>query len=192
MNRLTRILVKPSVHAILFALGIVLDQATKLWAVAALGNFKAFDGFLYSREPMKVIGDWFWFTLAYNKGAAFSITPQKLLPFLSPNLFFTIVALGAFTGLAVLYRNRPAGHLATRLGVVLVVSGGIGNLIDRWRIGRVVDFISWGLPDVAWRWPTFNIADSLVCVGVGLLVLADYLDVNVFKLRTRSSEPTSV
>lgn len=192
MNRLTRILSKPPVHAAIFALGILLDQASKLWAVATLGNFKAIDGFLYSSEPMKVVGDWFWFTLAYNKGAAFSIAPQRLLPFLSPNLFFTLIATGAFLGLAVLYRNRPTGHLATRLGVVLVISGGVGNLVDRWRIGRVVDFISWGVPDVAWRWPTFNVADSLVCVGVGFLVLADYLDVNVFKLRTRSSEPASV
>ena len=56
---------------------------------------------------------------------------------------------------------------------MLIVSGGIGNMIDRIALGYVVDFIDFALIDFA----VFNIADSLVCIGAGLLVLALVLDI---------------
>ncbi|MEN9353654.1 MAG: signal peptidase [Fibrobacterota bacterium] len=188
MKRFVQIFSPVKTHIALLLGGIAVDQATKFWAVHSLGDLKAIDGFMYSRNPMEIVGQWFQFNLAYNKGAAFSVAPQQLLPFLHPTLFFTLVTLVAFGGLAILYKRRPFPHFSTRLGVALVISGGIGNLLDRWRLGRVVDFISVGVPDMTWRWPTFNIADSLICVGVGLLVLADNLDVSLFKTRESAGE----
>lgn len=190
MNRLVPALSSTRNHILLATAGLAADQATKFLAVARLGDLKAIDGFLYSRQPLEIVGQWIQFNLAYNKGAAFSMTPQKVLPFLNPTVFFTLMTLVAVTALAVLYSKRPFPHVSTRLGVALVISGGIGNLIDRWRLGRVVDFISVGLPDMPWRWPTFNVADSLICIGVGLLVLADNLDVSLFKSReSAGSQP---
>lgn len=183
MKRLVEILSSVKCHLALLVGGIAADQLTKFLAVTRLGDLRSIDGFFYTRKPFEVVGEWVQLNLAYNKGAAFSVAPQKLLPFLHPTFFFTLITFLAFGGLAVLYRRRPFPHVSTRLGVVLVLSGGIGNLLDRWRLGRVVDFISVGLPDMPWRWPTFNVADSLICVGVGLLVLADNLDVSVFKSR---------
>jgi signal peptidase II len=191
MKSLVRILANKPFHlAIMFA-GILADQLTKYLAVANLGTMRDLDGFLYSAKPLSVVGDWFWLTLAYNRGAAFSTTPQKILPFLSPNAFYTLIALAAFVGLVFYYRQRSFPHVATRLGVALVIAGGFGNLVDRWRLGRVVDFISWGVPGVAWRWPTFNVADSLICVGVAFLVFADFLDISVFRTRVREPEAGS-
>jgi signal peptidase II len=175
-------------HIALLLGGLAVDQGTKFWAVHSLGDFKAIDGLMYSRYPMEIIGQWFQFNLAYNRGAAFSIAPHQLLPFLHPTFFFTVVTMIAFTGLGIMYARRPMPHFSIRLGVALVVSGGIGNLMDRWRLNCVVDFISVGVPDMTWRWPTFNIADSLICVGVGLLVLADNLDVSLFKTRESAGE----
>ncbi len=188
MKRLIRILTNTPFHIGLLLFGVLADQLTKFWAVAGLGTVRDLDGFLYSLKPLPVVGDWFWLTLAYNRGAAFSTTPQKFLPFLSPNAFYTLIALAAFVGLVFYYRQRAFPHVATRLGVVLVMAGGFGNLVDRWRLGRVVDFISWGVPGVAWRWPTFNVADSLICVGVAFLVFADFLDISVFRTRVREPE----
>lgn len=190
MKRLVPFLSSTRNHILLATAGLAADQATKFLAVARLGDLKAIDGFFYSRQPLEIVGQWVQFTLAYNKGAAFSMTPQKVMPFLNPTVFFTLMTLVAVTALGILYKKRPFPHVSTRLGVVLVISGGIGNLIDRWRLGRVVDFISVGLPDMPWRWPTFNVADSLICIGVGLLVLADNLDVSLFKSReSAGSEP---
>lgn len=188
MKRFVTSLSSVKSHIALLVGGILADQLSKLGAVHGLGDLLMSDGFLYSRRPFEIVGQWIELNLAYNKGAAFSVTPQKLLPFLHPTLFFTLITFCAFGALAVLYRRRPMPHFSTRLGVILVVSGGIGNLLDRWRLGRVVDFISVGLPDMPWRWPTFNVADSLICVGVGFLVLADNLDVSLFKTRDSAGE----
>jgi signal peptidase II len=68
------------------------------------------------------------------------------------------------------YRRVAAGPALLRIGLSLVLGGAIGNLIDRVRLGYVVDFI-----DLRW-WPVFNVADSAIVVGVAALVLRSLVD----------------
>ncbi len=83
------------------------------------------------------------------------------------------------TGLASLfivwvYNTVPETHRALSSGLAMVFGGAVGNLIDRIRFGNVVDFIDWHVGGL--HWPAFNIADSAICVGVGILILHILLD----------------
>src|SRR5690606_26908865 len=114
--------------------------------------------------PHEVVGDVVRFTLAYNTGAAFSLSlgPNSRWIFVS----LTLLILGV---LSWLYREAEARDTAQVAALALVCGGAIGNLLDRLRSPRgVVDFIDLGLG--GWRFWTFNIAD--VAITVGAIVLA--------------------
>ncbi len=105
-------------------------------------------------------------TLAYNRGAAFNFLAsadgwQRWL--------FTALAVGISAALAVALVRTPRGAWRSALSYALIIGGALGNLIDRLRLGRVVDFIL-----VHWRndwyYPAFNVADSSITVGAVLLV----------------------
>ncbi len=150
----------------------VLDLASKLWAKDALAS-----------GPMPVAGDTLQFRLAFNPGGAFSLGhwfPDWLrLP------FFIVVGIGAVIFIVSLYRRVQPGQWAYRWGLPLVLGGAAGNLCDRFLRGSVIDFIdyragwvrvlnegihyvfsSWYVSD---HWPTFNVADIAICVGLGLM-----------------------
>ncbi|HFI0428298.1 TPA: signal peptidase II [Streptococcus suis] len=136
----------PIVAAVL----IVLDQLVKTWTVAniALDTVEPFlPGFM---------------SLAYlrNYGAAWSILQNQ-------QWFFTIVTIAAVTGLIWYYVKQIKGSLWTLFSLALMISGALGNFIDRIRLGYVVDmfhldFISF---------PVFNVADMCLSVGVGILFI---------------------
>ena len=93
----------------------------------------------------------------HNRGAAFGIMP-------SGGMVFVAVALVVLAAVLALRAHiRDAGSAMT-VAVGLVAGGTLGNLVDRLRFGYVVDFI-----DLRW-WPVFNVADSAICIGVGLLM----------------------
>jgi signal peptidase II len=145
---------------IVTAIILVLDQATKLYVDA---NFDLY-------ESIPVIEGWFHLTYIRNQGAAFGILSSGALriPFF---ITVTLIALGAI--LWYLRSLRPDQKLAA-FALALIFSGAIGNLIDRIRLGEVIDFL-----DVFWRhhhWPAFNVADSAICVGVTLLIWEMWLD----------------
>lgn len=104
-------------------------------------------------------------TLAFNRGASFSFLSeaggwQRWL--------FSGISIAAAVVIVVLLRRTPPTDRLTGLGLALVLGGAVGNLIDRLRLGHVVDFL-----DVfyrAWHFPAFNIADSAISVGAALLV----------------------
>jgi len=133
---------------------IVVDQATKLWASAALGY----------AAPVPIVPG-FNLTLMHNPGAAFS--------FLGDaggwqRWFFLALALGVSAWLVVWMRGLQAHERWTGFALALIVGGALGNAIDRVGYGYVIDFI-----DLYWKnyhWPAFNIADSAITVGAGLLV----------------------
>ncbi len=134
---------------------VIADQWTKALALELLD---------YGR-PVEILPV-FNITLQYNRGAAFS--------FLSEaggwqRWFFTAVALVASVVIAIwLARlNREDKLLAASLSLIL--GGAVGNLWDRVQLGYVVDFISLHYHD--WYFPTFNVADSAVTVGAGLMIL---------------------
>lgn len=112
-------------------------------------------------ESVEVVGDLVKLWYVQNSGAAFSLFPGALWLFLP----VTVLALGMIVYFFRAFRDRgPAIHVV--LGMIL--AGTLGNLVDRLRLGYVVDFISVGFGNV--RFPTFNVADSAVVVGIILLV----------------------
>lgn len=155
-------------RALLVLLTLAADQATKYWARV---KFSFPNG-----EPdyflvQSVFGEWLQFRLVYNYGAAFGMKPQALVPFLHPTVFFGLFSAVAI-GVLVYYYLRLLPHENwLKTGVALILSGAVGNLIDRLSMHKVTDFIDVGIPGFYPRWPTFNIADSCVCIGVGILLI---------------------
>lgn len=139
----------------LAVLVVVLDQASKQWAEAVLPH-----------GPIEVLS-WFNFTLAYNRGAAFS--------FLADaggwqRYFFLGIGVVAVVVIVVWLWRLQTHERFTAAGLSLILGGAVGNLIDRALYGHVVDFIDWHYD--GWHWPAFNIADSAITLGAVLVVLA--------------------
>jgi signal peptidase II len=106
-------------------------------------------------------------TYVRNRGAAFGLFSDADLPFQS--VLFSAVSLLALGAIAVYFVKLPDRSRLARMALALVMGGALGNLIDRARLGSVIDFV-----DVFWgphHWPAFNVADSAISVGVVLLVL---------------------
>ncbi|MCQ2054658.1 MAG: signal peptidase II [Fibrobacter sp.] len=156
-------------HIAIIVVSIVSDQLTKLWAVARFTNETGAP----NHEYINVIGEFIRFGLVFNKGAAFSSRPQDLMPFLPPWLFFLLISIVAAVVLVWFYKCIDKRDYLTRLGVVMILGGAVGNFIDRMRLQMVVDFIDCDFPDfIMTRFPTFNVADSFVTVGVAIVILS--------------------
>jgi signal peptidase II len=136
--------------------GLVLDQVTKVLVMLRLP--------LGSQIPL--IPGCLNLVHVHNKGAAFGLLSGWSAEFAW--LFFVVVSALVLVVLGYLLWQLPDDQGPAALGYSLVLTGALGNLIDRIRLGEVVDFI-----DVYWgryHWPAFNVADSLVCVGAAVLV----------------------
>ena len=156
-------------HLGVIVFSIVSDQLTKLWALSRFTD----DAGNFTYEKIPVIGELVRFQLVFNKGAAFSSRPQDLMPFLPPWLFFLLISIVAAFALVWFYRSIDKRDYLSRLGVVMILGGAVGNFIDRMRMQQVVDFIDCDFPDfIMTRFPTFNVADSFVTVGVALVILS--------------------
>jgi signal peptidase II len=165
-------------HLGLILFSIVADQLTKLWAVARFTNETGAP----NHEYIDVIGSLVRFSLVFNKGAAFSSRPQDLAPFLPPWLFFLLISIVASVVLLWFYRSIDKRDWMSRLGVVMILGGAVGNFIDRMRLQMVVDFIDCDFPDfIMTRFPTFNVADSFVTVGVAVVILSPVILKKVHK-----------
>lgn len=135
---------------------IVLDQVTKAIVLRTLMPYM----------PHPVIPHFLNWTLAFNRGAAFSFLAggagwQTWL--------FGLLAVAVSIGLIVWLARTRRADWRTALPVALIIGGALGNLIDRLVHGRVTDFIQvyWH----TWSWPTFNIADSAITVGAVALIV---------------------
>jgi signal peptidase II len=119
-------------------------------------------------ESLPIIQDFFNLTYVRNQGAAFGMLAKANPAFRVP--FFIFVPLIALISIAVVFRKLAVRDVKFAYALSLVVAGAVGNLIDRIKLGYVVDFL-----DFHWRgayhFPAFNIADSAICVGVGLIML---------------------
>ena len=159
-------------HIGIIVFSIVADQLTKLWALARFTNETGAP----NHEYINVVGEFIRFGLVFNKGAAFSSRPQDLLPFLPPVVFFILISVVAAVVLFFFYRSIDKRDYLSRIGVVMILGGAVGNFIDRMRLQMVVDFIDCDLPDfIMTRFPTFNVADSFVTVGVAFVILSPLL-----------------
>jgi signal peptidase II len=134
---------------------LVLDQATKLYIDHRFALY----------ESVRVIENFFHITYVRNKGAAFGILADSAIRV----PFFITVATVAALGILWYLRQLREDQRLQQFALSLVFAGAVGNLIDRVRLGEVIDFL-----DVHWyqhHWPAFNVADSAITVGVGLLLL---------------------
>ena len=144
-----------TLFATLTVVGILIDQATKLYIDRSMHLF----------DSIPVLPDFFHITYVRNRGAAFSFLSDASwrLP------FFIGVSLVAAIAIIVAFHKLRDDQKLAQISLAMIFSGAIGNLIDRLRLGEVIDFL-----DVHWyrhHWPAFNVADSLICVGVFLLAV---------------------
>jgi signal peptidase II len=134
---------------------VVLDQVTKFLVTRFLD--------LYERVVVLPVLD---FTLLHNTGAAFSLLADASG---WQRGFFITLGLVVSTGLTVWIWRQPRGERLLPIALALIIGGAVGNVIDRVIHGYVIDFIHahWG----AAYFPAFNIADSAITIGAGLLLL---------------------
>lgn len=138
---------------------VVADQASKLWAVRALAD----------RQSMQVFGSFFQFTLVYNEGGALGTQIGPASYYLIASVLILVFVL--------YYAWLNRGRLILSIPLALIAGGAIGNIIDRVRIGRVVDFIDVDFFDIHTlgihleRFWTFNIADSAISCSIVFLAI---------------------
>ena len=134
---------------------LILDQWTKL----------LIDSRFVLYESVPLIENFLALTYIRNKGAAFGILSDSAIRV----PFFITVSTVALIGILWYLRHVKADMHLQHWALALIFSGALGNLIDRIRLGEVIDFI-----DAHWyqhHWPAFNVADSAITIGVGLLLI---------------------
>jgi signal peptidase II len=143
---------------LVFCIGILLlDQWTKYMVVQELP--------LYQR--VKVIQGVFNLTHVRNTGGAFGIFGGEKGGLGS--ILFVVVSLIAIGAIVFLFLKIKENEKVLALSFSLILGGAIGNLVDRLRYGEVVDFLDFHLS--TYHWPAFNVADSAICIGIGLMAL---------------------
>ena len=170
--------------AVVSIVSLVADLGSKWWAVNKLGPHKFHE----------VVPGWFRFVLAHNPGGAWGLLHEESSSIRVP--FFILVSIIAIGFIVSLYRKLAPDQTALRWGLPLVLGGALGNLIDRIRYQHVIDFIDmYTLPGttmdrlitalpafirvklfgpavgLGYHWPTYNIADIAIVVGVLLMAV---------------------
>ena len=138
---------------IIFVIGLILDYITKIWALDTLRG----------KPDITIIKGFFDLSYLENRGAAFGIFQGRVY-------LLAVVTLIIIGGFFFYYLRTKKKTLLFTISTALILTGAIGNLIDRLRYGFVVDFISWHWKDV-YYFPTFNVADICITIGTGLLVI---------------------
>lgn len=128
------------------------------------------DGSYRVLRPYRFIEDYWHFRYVENPGAAWGIFGD--MPEGVRRLFFLVVSLAAMGFIFVMYRRTPMDQRLARVALALVTGGALGNFVDRLLRGYVIDFIDWHWRNQpGMRWPTFNVADVAISVGVSLMLL---------------------
>ena len=143
--------------ALVAALVVIADQVTK---ALVLQNMPLY-------QSLTVIPGFFDITHIQNPGGAFGFLADS-----SPavrKLLFLFVSLLALILLFWFYIKTPSTHRLLATGFAMIFGGAVGNLIDRIRFGKVIDFLDVYIG--SYHWPAFNIADSAISVGVGIFLL---------------------
>lgn len=144
-------------YALLTLAVLLLDQATKAFVHSRMT--------LFSSAP--VIPGLFHITLVTNRGALFGLFHDLAEPY--RGLLFTIVPVLAIVLMLVFQYRTTIQDTVTQTGLALILGGALGNLVDRLRMGYVIDFLDVFVGEH--HWPAFNVADSCICIGVALLLL---------------------
>lgn len=188
---MTKTIKKPLVSLIIiFVLSVVVDQATKQWAYQTLlddrfheqaDNFpvcsnEAVDQsrsrFIHRHQKnITVIDGSFDFRYVENCASAFGMMSKVPESFRFP--FFLVISILAAAFIPYLYKRTPANQTFMLYALPFVLGGAVGNLIDRLVYRFVIDFIDWYIlfDGLNRHWPTFNIADVAIVIGIGLMIL---------------------
>ena len=137
---------------------VVIDQLTKFYIDS---NFVLY-------QSLEVISGYFNITYIRNSGVAFGILSG--FKGIVSQIIFIFISLVVISAIIIIYRGTDDKMIFSRISLSLILSGAIGNMIDRiFRGGEVIDFL-----DFHWKsyhWPAFNIADSCITIGVTLLMI---------------------
>jgi signal peptidase II len=133
------------------AIILIVDQVTKSRISATM----------FLGESRRVLGEFFRLTYVHNSGAAFGLNLGGRWSF--------VVVTSLVAAFILFYYARSERTTMARWALALILGGALGNLVDRVRIGEVVDFLHLSVSNVSW--PIFNVADIAVSVGVGLLAI---------------------
>lgn len=136
---------------------VVFDQLSKL---AIMKNFE-----LYCSVP--VIPGFFNLTYILNPGGAFGFMADQSATIRS--ILFIIISLIAICLVFYFYYTTPSAYPLLQTGFALIFGGAIGNMIDRLRFGKVVDFLDFYLGEL--HWPAFNVADSAISIGIIIFII---------------------
>ncbi|MCW5833898.1 MAG: signal peptidase II [Labilithrix sp.] len=166
----------PTFLAVVSIVSLVSDVGTKLWAEKKLADYPGY---------ITVIENHLMFVLAKNKGGAWGLLQGESENVRRP--FFLLVSVAAIAFIVTLYRRLQPRQHALKWGLPLVLGGALGNVFDRIRYGYVIDFIDYradwikSLNELIGKyyprhvvtdhWPTFNVADIAICVGVALMAI---------------------
>jgi signal peptidase II len=134
---------------------LLLDQVTKGIVMQGLSL----------REPLEIIPGFFTLTYIRNAGGAFGLLAGEAT---RTRAFFFLAVSGLALGVIVyLYTKLPPGKPWIAAALAMIFGGALGNMVDRLRFGEVVDFLDFHIGTV--HWPAFNVADSAISVGAGIL-----------------------
>lgn len=149
---------KPQVlFLIIFAVFVALDQLTKTWA--------SFELTMY--QPVRIFGDWLRLVLVHNQGLIWSLPIKSFLS------YYVLPIIGIIFILYLAIKTK-SNYLGIAYG--FIASGAIGNLIDRIRLGYVIDFIDMGIKNT--RWATYNIADVAIVIGLIMIIAKELFKSN--------------
>jgi len=159
---------------------LVADLASKHWAKTA---FEA--AHPAAMRKLVVIEGYLNLIYAKNRGGAWGLLQNEAEALRRP--FFLVVSVAAIVFIVSLYRKLAPDQRALKWGLPLVLGGALGNLIDRIRYGFVVDFIDvyTTVNGQVKHWPTFNVADISICIGVGLMAI------DMFTPRSKKAKATA-
>ena len=136
---------------------ILLDQFTKILVLNYI-----------TEHTVVTVMPFFNLLLTFNKGVSFSLLTSD-----SAYAPYLLSAFALVVSLCLLYWLKKEKDKLSRVGLALILSGAIGNVIDRIRFGGVVDFLDFYIGD--YHWPAFNVADSAICIGVALILIRSVL-----------------
>ena len=169
---------KWQIFAIVSLLSMIADQATKIWARAALpveGRGSGEGGICQipvdimtgqCRGVKRSVIDGFWdHVLSMNPGSAFGLFGGQSFA----RVMLSIIGVGAVIGMVWMLKKSRNDQKVLHWALAFVAGGAVGNLIDRIYYGVVTDFISWHAG--THTWPTFNVADVVLVIGVGLMFI---------------------
>jgi len=168
---------KWKLFAIVSILSLIADQATKIWARAALpvapdgcqGNLDVVDAIVQRRcggQAVAVIENFWDWRLSMNPGSAFGLFSTTGM---FGRVMLSVVGVAAVIGMFWMLKKARPDQRVLHWALAFVAGGAVGNLIDRIYFGVVTDFVLWRYHSK--EWPVFNIADVVLVVGVGLMFI---------------------